>query len=176
MKNINIKKIWDNFIDKYDKKFKENKKNIWKNNLNKLENFIEINKRVPSIKINKDDDEKKLAEWFTTQKRLSNQVKNKLLINSITVDEEISILWNNFFEKYSIFFSSFEEEWYNMYKKVKNYILLNNKIPPQQNKDKEICKLGTWLSNYKTKYKNRKGLMINEDIRLKFEELIDMIK
>jgi hypothetical protein len=175
MKNNNIKKLWDDFISEYDEKFKQDKKNIWKNNLKKLENFIEINKRVPSIKINEDDCEKKLAEWFSTQKRIFKKINNKLIKESILIDYEISILWNDFLEKYNVYFLSFEEEWYIMYEKVKNYIILNKKFPQQHHKDKEIFKLGSWLSNYKTKYKNRKGLMINEDIRLKFEELINMI-
>lgn len=54
--------------------------------------------------------------------------------------------------------------WYNTLNKVKKYIDQNNKRPSFRNKDKEIQKLGSWLSNQLNKYKNKKEIMKNKDI------------
>ena len=64
-------------------------------------------------------------------------------------------------------FLSNEEEWRNNLIQVKKYIDDNNKRPSQNNKDKKIQKLGTWIGtqikNYKNKNKIRKNKIIKNE-------------
>jgi superfamily II DNA or RNA helicase len=85
MKNENIKKLWEEFIndDKYKEYFLSNEE-IWKNNLEKVKEYIDKNNKRPS-QSNKDNDIKYLGSWLSDQKK-----KNRMK------DENIRKLWEEF--------------------------------------------------------------------------------
>lgn len=57
--------------------------------------------------------------------------------------------------------------------KVIEYIKDNDKLPSKHNKNKDIKSLGNWISNQKINYNKNIQIMKNEEIRNKWEELID---
>ena len=101
MKEENIRSLWEDFIngDKYKKYFLTNEEK-WEKNLNKVQEYIEKNKKNPS-KYNKDDNEiKSLGEWLYNQK---NNYKNN---KEIMKEESIRSLWEDFIndDKYKQYF------------------------------------------------------------------------
>jgi len=89
--------------------------------------------------------------------------------------EEIDIL-----HKYDIIFNSLGESnnrfldiWRSRLEKLKEYIDRNGKRPAEKSKDVYIKRLGSWLSNQITNYKNKTKIMKNEEIRNEFEEFLN---
>ena len=74
------------------------------------------------------------------------------------------------------YFKLNKELWIDNLKKLDNYIIENRKLPSNKSKDKNIKILGGWLSNEKTKYKNKTNIMKDEDIRNQFKEFIEKYK
>jgi len=68
------------------------------------------------------------------------------------------------------------EIWLNNLKLVEKYIIENNKIPLNTDKNKEIKQLGMWLSTQKQNYKNNEYIMKDENIRKQWETFIDKYK
>jgi predicted nucleic acid-binding protein len=140
----------------------------WLNNLEEVKKYIDLNNKRPS-----QHDEnlqiKKLGSWISTQQQ--NYKKKKEILSN----KEIYNEWEKFIsdEKYKKYFMSNEEEWLNNLKEVKKYINLNNKRPSQQDKNKQIKKLGTWISNQQKNYKNKTHIMSNEEIKKEYENFIN---
>jgi superfamily II DNA or RNA helicase len=98
--NNEIKNEWNNFIT--DPKYKEHFKsrdNDWYDQLNKVKEYINVNKKRPSSK-DKNQDIKKLGMWIVKQKKNYN---NKKFIMS---DNKIYDKWKEFITdpQYSIYF------------------------------------------------------------------------
>ena len=165
MKNEEIRKQWEEFIEKYSYLFKT-KNQLWYDNLKNLEEFIIKNEKMPT-ESSKDKNISNLCKWLYHQK--INYKNNE----GIIIDEEIKIKWEEFTEKYKELFKSNKELWIDNLKKLEEYILENNKLPPQKNDDKNISKLGKWLSHQKQNYKNNKGIMQDEENKKEWEEFIE---
>ena len=97
MKNEEIKKQWEEFNEKYKELFKSNEE-LWIDNLNKLEEYIIGNRKMPS-KRDKDINIKILGSWLSTQKQ--NYKNNE---NIMKINEEIKKQWEQFIEKYKELF------------------------------------------------------------------------
>ena len=67
MKNDNIRKIWEDFKKSNYKEYMMNFEELWYFNLDKVKQFIKINKKKPALTDNEDG--QKLANWISTQKR-----------------------------------------------------------------------------------------------------------
>jgi hypothetical protein len=165
MKNKEIRKNWEEFIEKYSNLFKTNIE-LWYDNLKNLEEFIIKNEKMPT-ESSKGKNISNLCKWLYHQK--INYKNNE----GIIIDEEIKIKWEEFTEKYKELFKSNKELWIDNLKKLEEYILENNKLPPQKNDDKNISKLGKWLSHQKQNYKNNKGIMQDEENKKEWEEFIE---
>jgi superfamily II DNA or RNA helicase/ribosomal protein S17E len=166
MKNEYIKKIWEEFIEKYKEYFKTDIEK-WKENLNKLENYIIENKKLPST-TDKDNNIKSLACWVLTSQK--TKYKNN---KGIMKNEEIRKKWEDFIEKYKEYFKSDIEKWKENLNKLENYIIENENLPSSESKNKDIKYLGCWLQLQKHNYKNNKGIIIDIEIRKKYEEFIE---
>jgi hypothetical protein len=79
-------------------------------------------------------------------------------------DENIYSKWSQFMIEYQEYFLTIHDKWYNSLNKVKKYIDDNGKKPTISDKDKEIKKLGRWISLQQANYKNRKEVIIDEKI------------
>ena len=68
------------------------------------------------------------------------------------------------------------ELWRFRLNKVKKFIDENKKRPNEKSKNQEEKKLGQWLSNQNTNYKNNTQIMSNENIRKEWEEFKEEYK
>jgi hypothetical protein len=67
MKDMIIKKIWEDFINNYKSLFKDNNE-IWYENLNKLKNYLNKHGKLP-VQHSKNKEENSLANWLSQQKQ-----------------------------------------------------------------------------------------------------------
>ena len=83
--------------------------------------------------------------------------------------------WEEFISdiRYKNYFISNEEEWRSKLEKVKEYIDRECKRPSDNDKDIEIKKLGSWISNNTTNYKKKKDIMKDENIRISWKNFIE---
>jgi hypothetical protein len=68
------------------------------------------------------------------------------------------------------------ELWNYNLEKLIHYIINENKQPSQYSNNTDIKKLGQWLLNQKTNYKNKKNIMKNENIFKQWTLFIDKYK
>ena len=163
-----VKELWNQLLVEYPIILNNKKgwKEEWIEKMNKLQDFININKRMPEIK-SKIIIEKQLSSWYYGQK--NNYFKNKKLLN----DENITKLWIEFIEKNKIYFPTNDNEiWIKNYNDVIIFIKKYLKRPNKESKEKTENKLGCWLSNQLGYYKNNTCQFINLDFKEKFTNMI----
>jgi len=171
MTNEEIYKKWTEFINdpKYSKHFLTEEDN-WIFKLEEVKKYIDNNNKRPSG-TNKNEEIQKLGSWIYCQ---TEKYKKKV---EIMTNEEIYKNWTEFINdpKYSKHFLSNEEKWNMKLEKVKEYIDDNNKRPSGKNKNDEIQKLSSWISDQLINYKqkSRKRIMSNEEIRKKWTDFIN---
>jgi len=156
MKDKNIRETWEKFIYKYKILFESNE-NIWYDNLQKVIDYIDKNNKRPSSTDN-DNNIKCLGAWVCSQ--FTNYQNNDRIMKNETIKKS----WEEFINKYTIYFLSNEEEFNNNLKQVKEYIIQNNKRPSSKDTKTDIKKLGAFIQNQQIKYKNKQGIMKNEEI------------
>ena len=102
MKDDNIRKKWEEFVEKHKQYFTTNEEE-WLSNLQKVDEYIVENNKRPS---NRDTNKnvKYLADW------ISNQQKNYKKKVYIMKDENIRNKWEEFVEKHKEYFKTQEEE------------------------------------------------------------------
>ena len=165
MKNLNIQKLWEEFIEKYNEYFISNEEQ-WKNNIQEVSKYIDENKKRPS-NTNKNDSIKKLAAWINTQQNTYS--KNKHIMKNLYIQK----LWEEFIEKYNEYFISNEELWKNIIKKVEKYIDENKKRPSTKYINDSIKKMGNWINAQQNNYLKKQKIMKNPDIQKLWEEFIE---
>ena len=134
------------FVDKY-KEYVSYREDKWLLMLDKVDNFIILNKRLPLLSINT---EKKIAIWIDTQIRKYKK-KNDIMKNKYFYDK-----WSEFTQKHKKYFCTGDEMWNIMFDETKKYIESNNKRPPRSSKDDKIKKLGKWVHNQQNYHKKNK--------------------
>ena len=139
---------------------------IWINNLKLLEEYINVHKELPSD-YSKDPNILKIARWKNTQK---NNFKNT---SKIMIDETIRTIWEEFVKRHYKLFRTNEEKWLDYLKELEEYIKIHNQLPSHTNKDENTRYLAGWISVQKENYKLNKQIMTNEEIRKKWEELVN---
>jgi superfamily II DNA or RNA helicase len=149
MKNSEIFNMWNNMItdEKYKKYFIDDTLQEWNINFEELLTFIDTYKILPTLKINK-----KLSYWTQKQnkdyKNHTNRMKNP----------ECFKKWTNMINdvKYSRYFLSNVQEWYNKFSDLIQFIENNNKRPSE----KTNSKLNSWTQNQVKNFKEpRKNIM-----------------
>jgi len=161
----NIKHLWEEFVNKYQSYFMTNEE-IWKHNFDKVEEYIIINNILPSHNdINTDI--VSLARWICTQKR--NYENNQYSMKNTIIKQQ----WEDFINKYKSHFLTNEELWNNKLHNVMKYIDENNKLPSEENQDKDIKQLGRWIVHQKKNYKDNKEIMKVYSIRQKWEDFVN---
>jgi antitoxin component HigA of HigAB toxin-antitoxin module len=164
MKNKKIKKIWENFITKYQQYFLSNE-DEWRNTLQTISEYIDKNNRLPS-KQDKNTIIKKMGSW------LANQQKNYKKKSDIMKNEKIQKEWDKFIIKYQKYFVSNEEKWMSILQCVSKYIDENNNRPSSKDKNKNIAKLGIWIQTQNQIYTKKEQIMSNECIKKEWENFI----
>jgi hypothetical protein len=161
-----IRVKWEEFQEEYNSYFISNEE-IWMDNLNKVNEYINSNKKRPSDS-DKNKDIKVLGSWIHCQQ--TNNTQNKCIMLLIP---EIKVKWEEFLEEYKEYFQSNEETWMNNLNKVKEYINTNKKRPSTIDKNKDIQILGSWIGTQQKNYKKNKYIMLTPEIRLKWEEFLE---
>ena len=165
MKQENIRNIWEDFINTYSHLFMSNDE-IWNDTLEKVKSYIETNDKLPS-KEDKNKDIKQLGIWISNQKK--NYSKKECIMKQENIRNKLKEVVNT----YPYLFMSNDEIWNDTLEKLRLYIETNNKLPSQQDKNKEIKQLGCWISDQKTKYSKKEYIMKQENIRIKWEDFIN---
>jgi superfamily II DNA or RNA helicase len=174
MKDPDRRKLWSEFIKKYNIKNKDEVLDEeWNNNFEKLKEFINNtnNKRTPSpTSINVK--EKELSSWLSNQQ---NKYKNK---TQGMKDEVRFQKWSDFLEEYKEYFKTNDEIWNNNFEKLKEFInnTNNKRTPSQIAKDETEKYLGRWLVNQKQNYRKRIKSMNNESNYNQWTEFLEEYK
>ena len=165
---LKVKELWNQLLVDYPIILNTKKGWVdeWIEKMNKLQEFININKRMPELK-SKNIIIKQLSSWYYGQK--NNYNKNKKLLNN----DHITKLWEEFIEKNKIYFPIDDNEiWMKNYNDVILFITKYSKRPIKGSKDETEHKLGCWLSNQLGFYKNNTFQFKNLDLTEKFKNMI----
>lgn len=142
-----IKIAWDIFYNQYKHCFLSYEE-IWDNNLNKVKNFIDQDKRRPPLK-NNDGTKNESYGWLSNQ---FTEAKG----NQWPVERRNK--WNDFLNQYHQYLLTDSELWHYTFNKVENHFTVYNKKPKRSNKNNqtEEHKNGKWLSRQISQYNNPK--------------------
>ena len=97
MANEEIRDVWDNFTSSHLKHFKSTR-DVWYDNVNKVSEFIELYKKLPSA-ITDNEEEKYLDHW------LKNQIQNREIQQHCMTCNEIREIWDRFKGDYAKYFT-----------------------------------------------------------------------
>jgi hypothetical protein len=86
---------WYEFTKKYEMYFSSNEK-MWLNNIKLVENYIMLNKKIPSSH-DKDSDIKSIGRWFITQK------SNYITKSNILKNTKFYSIWENFIKQNNLY-------------------------------------------------------------------------
>ena len=164
MSKNEIRILWEEFITKYFK-YLLSSEEIWNNNLNEVMKYIDNNDKKPSSE-SKIENIKYLGNWIIMQNNKYNNIKNKN-------EWDDYIKWHAFINKYKKYFMSNEEEWEYKLNELKLYIDDNNDRPSTHDTDENIKSMATWIQTQLQNYKNKKFIMINNNIYNKWTEFIN---
>jgi superfamily II DNA or RNA helicase len=168
MKDDDKRIKWEEFIEKY-KEYMMDFDEIWYQTYDDVIQFIEKYKKRPST-ISKNITEKKLGTWIGTQ--LNSYKQNKKSMK----DDDKRIKWEELNEKYKEYMMDFDEIWYQTYDDVIQFIEKYKKKPSTISKNITEKKMGMWISQQLTNYKQNKNSMKDDDKRIKWEELNEKYK
>lgn len=156
MENKEIYGLWSGFIEKY-KEYLMNNKEVWYDNLNKLKDYINCNKKRPSC-TEKNKELQSIGKWLVQQNR---DYRERLYIMK---EDEIYIVWQQFTEEYKEYIKTNDEIWYNNLDKLKDYIDCNKKRPSCSDKNDEIKTIGLWCICQQKNYRDKINAMKDEEI------------
>ena len=114
MKNEKIYNTYTAFLTEYQEYFLDNETQ-WTNNLDKVKEYINKNKKQPST-VNNNKEIKTLCSW------LSHQQTNYKKKTEIMKNEKIYNTYTAFLTEYQEYFLDNETQWENNLNKVKEYI------------------------------------------------------
>lgn len=127
--------------------------NLWKKmnhfeyNYNILKEWVNINKKIPSIN-SKNKIEKTLGRYCVKlRQNCKNGILNEEKIEKLNLIE--GWYWSS---NIKIKFQTFEEKFYD----IKNWVIVNNKIPSDYSKNEEESRLGRLCNKLRANYKKNK--------------------
>lgn len=163
MKSRHFRDRWKEFTQKHHVHFRTNLE-IWKDRLTDVKAYVDTNKKLPYL-TDTNSDIKKLAKW------LYHQVENYKYKKEGLENEELRRIWEDFVQKYpDKKFMSPEEYWLQTYNKLVIYVNDNNRLPRQNNTDKEQTELSQWMKRQNNNYKHKVEVMKKDDVRLHWEQ------
>ncbi len=174
MINPSIRQKWKTFTDKYSYLFKTNE-DIWMDNLQKLEEYINTHNKLPSSENQNNKEVKSLGKWVGEQKlKYKGRENRQGLINT---NEEIKLLWEQFVNKYPKLFRTNIEIWKDNLEEAEKYIKENNKTPSLSDKNTEVKRIAKWLYHQNENYKDNTDIFNNnEDINIIWRDFINKYK
>jgi len=166
LKDTDKRKNWDEFVEKY-KQYLLSDDEKWVTNLEKVKQFININKKKPSV-YSKNEDEKFLSSWINNQ--VSNYKKKQQAMINVAKRKK----WEEFVkdEKYKEYFIDNDEVWNINFEEVKQFMDKYKKRPSSTSTNKDEQFLGRWIGSQLTNYTNETRSMNNVSKRKKWNEFI----
>ena len=164
MKEEQIHDTFTQFLTEYNDYFIDNNI-IWKKKLLKIKTYIDENGYRPS-KCNKIKNIKILGSWLSTQ---IQQYKKKIHIMNET---DIYNEFTQFLTEYNDYFIDNNTIWKKKLLKIKTCIDENGYRPNIYSEDKDIKKLGIWLSHQIQQYKKKTNIMNEKDIYNEFTQFL----
>ena len=168
MKNEMIYNEWEKFIVNY-KHYFLSKEEKWYANLNATQQYINENKKLPSMNDNYENISF-IGLWIHTQhqncKNKRNAMENEKIFND----------WIKFKELNEDYFMTGEEKWNNKLHLVQQYIDNNKCLPKLNDKNNMEKKLNMWLNRQLNTYKERLNIMSNDIIYNKWMDFMDKNK
>jgi recombinational DNA repair protein RecT len=161
MKYKKIRESWKTFVgDEKYKKYFVLCEDVWYDNLDRVEKFMDGENKRPSKK-SKNQDEKFLGSW------ISNQLKNYRKKIHIMKDKKIYECWEKFIsdEKYKKYMMSNDEVWYDNLEKAKKFIDAENKRPYSKSKNQCEKYLGEWIYTQLKNYDKKTYIISDKKIR-----------
>jgi rhamnose utilization protein RhaD (predicted bifunctional aldolase and dehydrogenase) len=165
MKNKEIKKEWEKFMNEYEEYFKSNEEQ-WYDTLNECKKYIDENHKRPST-IDKNPEIKKIGRW------LQNQMTKYPKGTFIMKNEEIKKEWEKFTKEYEEYLKSNEDKWYDTLSECKKYMDENHKRPSTIDKNPEIKKIGQWFQHQTENYSKGTFIMKNKEIRNEWKRFMN---
>jgi hypothetical protein len=149
MKNPEIHTLWTKTRSEYSDYLCIDNVANWKKILDRLVDYMNVYKKRPS-QDSVTDDVKSLATWISNNFKNYNEdiskCKERMKI------QEIHKLWSKTISTYNKYLCDSVTNWKNIHNATTEYMTNNNKPPSSADKNKEIRKLGTWISSQKSNY------------------------
>jgi superfamily II DNA or RNA helicase len=156
-KNPDVRKIWDAFMcENYELLKSDNE--IWKCTFSQVEDYVSKKNKFPSSE-SKDENIKKLGIWVLAQKSNYKSKTNNMK------RPEIKQIWEEFMYKNPKLFRNNQEKWVDYLHELDVYIQKYDKLPSEDDKDKEVSILASWVYDQKYRYKKQTCIMKDESIR-----------
>jgi hypothetical protein len=168
LKDISFRKIYEEFIKKYSKYFQSTEE-IVANRLKLIGDYIDEKEQLPLVS-DSNKEIQQLSLWFNT---LRQNYKNKT--NNMKEQQNIKN-YEEFIEKYKKYFNSNIKNWLLKLKECENYMKENNKKPSSESKNRNVKKLGRWLSHQRESYTKNIDIMKNLEIKKIYENFIQEYK
>lgn len=137
----------------------------WKNMLNKVIEYMNLNKKSPSYS-DKNKDIKRMGNWISTQKTNYN-TDIKKSTSDVMRKEELHALWKQTLLEYEEYLSNIPD-WKKMHNTVVEFIKKNKQKPRNGIKDTDEGRMASWISthngNYDVKIEKSSGMMTNSEL------------
>jgi hypothetical protein len=159
MSQDNLYNIWKEFMNKYPHLFEDNSQ-TWKNNCDKVEDYIIKEKEVPSSG-DKNKEVAKLGSWLNHQKISFNDE------TGIMKKEEIRIIWMLFEYRYADDLLDNYGTWEKKFGLLQKEIAENKKLPSA------TSAIGNWLCLQKANFRKREQIMKDDMIHNKFKKFME---
>lgn len=156
--NEQVRKCFEEFVNQNEQLFRS-KEDSWYLMFEQVKDFIDKYKKRPSTK-----DNPSYAAW------ISHQIQNYRLKKDLMKVKNIYDEWTGFIglKEYSVYFKSLDDEWNEMFGKLKEFINKNNKLPTRSDGS-----IGNWLNSQKANYKAKKNAL--ED-PVKYEQWTEFVQ
>ena len=139
--------------------------NTWYEKLEKVKQWIVDNNKRPNTR-SKEQLEKQYGIWILTQQK--NYKKQAQAMK----DKDKRELWEEFIKENKEIMMDNDEKWYDIYEKVNQWIIDNNKRPNKRSKEQLEKQYGEWIVYQQKNYKKQAKAMKDEDKRERWEEFI----
>eukprot|EP00965_Chrysotila_dentata_P063489 2104257-Pleurochrysis_carterae.AAC.1 len=180
MKNPDIRKEWQSFVDAHRELFEDNV-TVWRRNLRNLQIFIEAqgsgdggHKRKRPSNSSKDPNEKRLARWIQSQQ--INYARKVDIMKNPEIREE----WQAFVDAHRKLFEDNVTVWRRNLRSVHDFIQTQSgeegqqkRRPSKESKDADEKKLGVWISNQQKTYARNLDIMKDPEIRKEWQVFVD---
>jgi len=142
--------LWNEFIN--DPKYREHFSTevSWKIKLDMVKKYIDTNNDRPTYYKCKNTDNVDLGKWLDHQ--ISNYNRRIDIVHNNT---EIRLLWEQFIEKYKIYFMTQEERWIEKLDHCKKFIKEHKKRPNTKSHNKEERTMAYWIVNQIANYREK---------------------